>query len=187
LRVARLAERKRVLAELLADTSEPILYAEHLEGDGAEIYERACIMGLEGIVSKQQDAPYRSGRAESWIKVKCGKSDAFRSRPSSSSSARRRGRSPRSRQRTCATPIHRTARKARVRCCLHAVGIVPGRDDGGAAGWSRVVLAQRDNGISGVLERVEVRHVEAVVVEGRFLQITLAEIAARPALPRDVK
>jgi bifunctional non-homologous end joining protein LigD len=34
-------------------------------------------MGLEGIVSKQQDAPYLSGRVESWIKVKCGKRDAF--------------------------------------------------------------------------------------------------------------
>jgi bifunctional non-homologous end joining protein LigD len=77
LRGARLAERKRVLAELLAGTSERILYAEHLEGDGAEIQERACAMGLEGIVSKQQDAPYRSGRVESWIKVKCGKRDAF--------------------------------------------------------------------------------------------------------------
>ena len=72
-----LAERKRLLAELLAGASERILYAEHLEGDGAEIHERACAMGLEGIVSKQQDAPYRSGRVESWIKVKCGKRDAF--------------------------------------------------------------------------------------------------------------
>ena len=77
LRGAPLAERKRVLAELLAGASERILYAEHLEGDGAEIHERACAMGLEGIVSKQQDAPYRSGRVESWIKVKCGKRDAF--------------------------------------------------------------------------------------------------------------
>ena len=68
LRGARLAERKRVLAELLAGASERILYAEHLEGDGAEIYQRACAMGLEGIISKQQDAPYRSGRVESWIK-----------------------------------------------------------------------------------------------------------------------
>ena len=34
-------------------------------------------MGLEGIISKQQDAPYRSGRTESWIKVKCGKRGAF--------------------------------------------------------------------------------------------------------------
>jgi bifunctional non-homologous end joining protein LigD len=77
LRGARLIERKRLLKELLVGASERILYAEHLEGDGAEIYERACAMGLEGIVSKQQDAPYRSGRVESWIKVKCGKRDAF--------------------------------------------------------------------------------------------------------------
>jgi bifunctional non-homologous end joining protein LigD len=34
-------------------------------------------MGLEGLISKQQVAPYRSGRTESWIKVKCGKRDAF--------------------------------------------------------------------------------------------------------------
>ena len=66
-----------MLAELLAGASERILYAEHLEGDGLEIHARFCAMGLEGIVSKQQDAPYRSGRVESWIKVKCGKRDAF--------------------------------------------------------------------------------------------------------------
>jgi ATP-dependent DNA ligase len=34
-------------------------------------------MALEGIVSKQEDAPYRSGRTKSWIKVKSGKRDAF--------------------------------------------------------------------------------------------------------------
>jgi hypothetical protein len=55
LRGVRLADRKRVLAELLAGAVERILYAEHLEGSGAEIYQRACAMGLEGIVSKQQD------------------------------------------------------------------------------------------------------------------------------------
>jgi bifunctional non-homologous end joining protein LigD len=77
LRGARLAERKHLLEELLAGVSDHILYAEHLEGDGADIHERACAMGLEGIISKQQDAPYRSGRVESWIKVKCGKRDTF--------------------------------------------------------------------------------------------------------------
>jgi bifunctional non-homologous end joining protein LigD len=34
-------------------------------------------MGLEGIISKQLDTPYRSGRVESWIKVKCGQRDTF--------------------------------------------------------------------------------------------------------------
>ena len=77
LRGAPLVERKRLLLELLPDTSERILFAEHLEGNGPQVEERACAMGLEGVVSKQQDAPYRSGRVESWIKVKCGKRDAF--------------------------------------------------------------------------------------------------------------
>jgi bifunctional non-homologous end joining protein LigD len=66
-----------LLSELLAGAPEPILYAEHLEGEGADIYQRACAMGLEGVVSKQQDTPYRSGRTESWIKVKCGKRETF--------------------------------------------------------------------------------------------------------------
>ena len=77
LRAAALVERKLVLSQLLSGASERILYAEHLEGNGQENQERACAMGLEGIVSKQQDAPYRSGRVESWIKVKCGNRDAF--------------------------------------------------------------------------------------------------------------
>ena len=34
-------------------------------------------MGLEGVVSKQRDAPYRSGRGEAWIKVKCARRAVF--------------------------------------------------------------------------------------------------------------
>ncbi len=33
----------------------------HLEGDGAAIFAHACKLGLEGIVSKRRDHPYRSG------------------------------------------------------------------------------------------------------------------------------
>ena len=85
LRAVRLGERKRVLLELLASASDRILYTEHLEGNGPEIHERACAMGLEGIISKQLDAPYRSGRTESWIKVKCASAVCSRSWPSSRS------------------------------------------------------------------------------------------------------
>jgi ATP-dependent DNA ligase len=38
--------------------------------DGAAVYEHACLMGLEGIVAKRRDRPYRSGRSPDWIKVK---------------------------------------------------------------------------------------------------------------------
>ena len=48
-----------------------IRYAEHFEEDGPLIYRHACEMGLEGIVSKRRDAPYRSGRTDNFIKTKC--------------------------------------------------------------------------------------------------------------------
>jgi ATP-dependent DNA ligase len=44
--------------------------SEHIEGDGAIIFKHASKMGLEGIVSKRRDLPYRSGRVRSWINVK---------------------------------------------------------------------------------------------------------------------
>jgi ATP-dependent DNA ligase len=39
------------------------------------IYGHACAMGIEGIVAKAKDAPYRSGRQDTWLKLKCTKSD----------------------------------------------------------------------------------------------------------------
>ena len=42
----------------------------HAEGDGAEMFKAVWKLGLEGIVSKKLDAPYRSGKSKAWIKVK---------------------------------------------------------------------------------------------------------------------
>ena len=39
-------------------------------GRGPEVYQAACRMGLEGIVSKRIDAPYRSGKVKTWLKIK---------------------------------------------------------------------------------------------------------------------
>lgn len=50
---------------------------DYLEGDGEAAFEHACRMGLEGLVAKQLQSVYRSGRVESWIKLKCVKSDTF--------------------------------------------------------------------------------------------------------------
>jgi bifunctional non-homologous end joining protein LigD len=44
--------------------------------DGAEMFEAACKLRLEGVVSKRIDAPYRSGPSKSWIKVKNPKAPA---------------------------------------------------------------------------------------------------------------
>ena len=38
---------------------------------GTTLLHHACKMGLEGIISKRADAPYRSGRGREWIKTKC--------------------------------------------------------------------------------------------------------------------
>ena len=43
---------------------------EHAEGHGDKLFEAVCKLGLEGIVSKKLNAPYRSGPSKSWIKVK---------------------------------------------------------------------------------------------------------------------
>ena len=74
LRAARLIERKRILAQLLkADPADitPVLLSDHFEDDGPLMFTKSCEMGLEGIISKLRDAPYRSGRSEDWLKAKC--------------------------------------------------------------------------------------------------------------------
>ncbi len=48
-----------------------IRYVDHLDTGGEAILKSACKMSLEGIVSKKLDAPYRSGRTDSWVKSKC--------------------------------------------------------------------------------------------------------------------
>jgi bifunctional non-homologous end joining protein LigD len=70
---ADLADRKRVLAALLENTSgaQLIKYVDHIPGDGELVFEHVCKLGLEGIVSKRADTPYRSGRSTDWIKTKC--------------------------------------------------------------------------------------------------------------------
>jgi bifunctional non-homologous end joining protein LigD len=78
LRHASLLERKRVLRSVLdGSRAARVLFSDHLDGNGKAVVAKACAMGLEGIVSKDRSAPYRSGANESWIKVKCGRSDDF--------------------------------------------------------------------------------------------------------------
>ena len=79
LRREPLIERKRLLADLLQGQPHgfPIHCSEHLLNDGAAMYRQARAMGLEGIVSKRRDCPYRSGRAEDWLKIKSAHRQEF--------------------------------------------------------------------------------------------------------------
>jgi ATP-dependent DNA ligase len=62
--------RKATLASILAKARPGIRLNEHIEGDGPTVFAHACKMGLEGIVSKRKDSPYRSGRSLDWLKMK---------------------------------------------------------------------------------------------------------------------
>ncbi|UCI10203.1 DNA ligase D [Mesorhizobium sp. B1-1-8] len=77
LRPQPLVQRKAALRDLLEKAAPTLTYAEHLELGGKEVFDHACRMGLEGIVSKRADSPYRSGVQASWLKMKCIKSDTF--------------------------------------------------------------------------------------------------------------
>ncbi len=76
-----LAQRKALLAELLTRVPPPfantIRLSDHVIGQGPAFLAQAARMGLEGIVSKRLDAPYRSGRSRSWLKTKCSQRQEF--------------------------------------------------------------------------------------------------------------
>ena len=75
LRTLPLFERKQRLEAMLAILPRKggslLRYVDHFETGGDAVLLSACKLSLEGIVSKQADAPYRSGRSESWTKAKC--------------------------------------------------------------------------------------------------------------------
>jgi bifunctional non-homologous end joining protein LigD len=70
---AVLIERKNLLQQILAGlpAGSPVRFSEHLEVDGPTMLEHSCRFGLEGIISKRKDQPYRAGRGEHWLKSKC--------------------------------------------------------------------------------------------------------------------
>ena len=74
-----LLARKEQLEELLkvADVDSPLRYSEHFLEPGQTMLRHACRMGLEGVISKRAEAPYRSGRGRDWIKSKCTQRQEF--------------------------------------------------------------------------------------------------------------
>lgn len=77
LRPAPLIERKAVLGRVLEGAPPVLRYSEHFEENGKLVLRHACRLSLEGIISKDRDAPYRSGRVRDWIKAKCALRQEF--------------------------------------------------------------------------------------------------------------
>jgi bifunctional non-homologous end joining protein LigD len=75
-----LIQRKARLEATLASlpSASRIRYTTHFETEGAAVFQNACALGAEGIVSKRRDGPYRSGvRSADWQKTKCAKRQEF--------------------------------------------------------------------------------------------------------------
>lgn len=76
LRSLPLVTRKALLRKVLPEAG-PLKYSEHFEKEGEALYDQAVGMGLEGIVAKQADSPYKSGRSDLWQKVRADKTGDF--------------------------------------------------------------------------------------------------------------
>jgi bifunctional non-homologous end joining protein LigD len=82
-------DRKKALSRLLGGSSAGILYNDHVVAEGAVVFEHACKLGAEGIVSKRINAPYRSGPYPAWSRSAIQRASRF------SGSAARTGTSAR--------------------------------------------------------------------------------------------
>ncbi len=71
LRSVPLVGRKQVLRRLLESGPDTLRFSDHVLGHGPEFFEQARAAGLEGVISKKADAPYRDGRGGDWRKAKC--------------------------------------------------------------------------------------------------------------------
>jgi bifunctional non-homologous end joining protein LigD len=71
------AVRRHLLEDFLDGAVGAVQLSEEAHGSGAELLVKACRMGLEGIIAKHRDRPYRSGRTGDWVKIKCIQSESF--------------------------------------------------------------------------------------------------------------
>ncbi|MGI0523983.1 non-homologous end-joining DNA ligase [Rhizobium giardinii] len=69
--------RRHLLEDTLRGHEGAIRLSEDVDADPAVLLDHACTLGLEGIVGKRLDRPYRSGKTGDWIKLKCVQNEAF--------------------------------------------------------------------------------------------------------------
>lgn len=77
LRGSPLWERKQKLQDILESSDSSIRYLDHITGHGKEFFKLSCEEGLEGIIAKEENSLYSSGRSQQWIKLKCQNREEF--------------------------------------------------------------------------------------------------------------
>lgn len=70
------ATRKELL-RMVVPSAGPLRYSDHVEERGLELYEQIRRVGLEGLMAKKADAPYRGGRTSQWLKIRLMKTADF--------------------------------------------------------------------------------------------------------------
>jgi bifunctional non-homologous end joining protein LigD len=71
LRGTPLIERKRALRDWLEGLGARVRPCEYVLGAGAKVFNRACELGLEGVISKRVDSLYEERQSDAWLEVKC--------------------------------------------------------------------------------------------------------------------
>ena len=71
-----LVKRKAILAKLLPRAGA-LRFSDHFETKGEALYDHVVQLGLEGIVAKKADSPYRGGRSANWLKIRADRTDDF--------------------------------------------------------------------------------------------------------------
>ncbi|WP_337270259.1 DNA ligase D [Oryzifoliimicrobium ureilyticus] len=71
-----LIERKHRLQAVISDGGR-LRYSAHFNETGGMVLDHACRLSLEGVISKQRDSKYVSGRGGDWIKSKCAERQEF--------------------------------------------------------------------------------------------------------------
>src|SRR5262249_48752729 len=72
LRASDLRTRRQVLENILSGhDAHRVRLSQTFDADGQSVLQSACKMGLEGIIAKRLDAPYKGVRDDTWLKIKC--------------------------------------------------------------------------------------------------------------------
>jgi bifunctional non-homologous end joining protein LigD len=64
-----LMDRKYELRRVIGTGLGPMTYADHIEGSGSALFEKACELDLEGSVAKEKRAPY-DPQQTTWFKIR---------------------------------------------------------------------------------------------------------------------
>ena len=76
LRALPLTARKRLLMEAVPKLG-PVRVLDHVDREGDAFLEQVSAIGLEGIIAKKSNAPYRGGRTDKWLKIKAERTSDF--------------------------------------------------------------------------------------------------------------